>query len=58
MMRFGASFGYTVMGRISLAIGRMQDLLVIPRVAGICLLLLVLALVIHARFGRDGGARG
>jgi uncharacterized membrane protein len=58
MMSFGASFGYTVMGRISLAIGRMQDLLVVPRVAGICLLLLVAALVIQARFGRDGKARG
>jgi hypothetical protein len=58
MMSFGASFGYTVMGRISLAIGRMQDLLVVPRVAGICLLLLVAALVIHASLTRPGRTRG
>lgn len=58
MMSFGASFGYTVMGRISLAIGRMQDLLVVPRVAGLCLLLLVAALVIHAGLTRPGRTRG
>ena len=27
MLSFGASFGYTVMGRISLAIGRAQEML-------------------------------
>ena len=53
MMSFGASFGYTVMGRISLAIGRMQDLLLFPQVAGICLLVLVVALVIHARLNPE-----
>lgn len=33
MLSFGASFGYTVMGRISLAIGRAQELLGLDRAA-------------------------
>lgn len=34
MLSFGASFGYTVMGRISLAIGRAQELLGLDKPAG------------------------
>lgn len=49
MMSFGASFGYTVMGRISLAIGRFQDLLAWPWMAGTALLVLVAALAIESR---------
>jgi hypothetical protein len=49
MMSFGASFGYTVMGRISLAIGRFQDLLAFPWMAGTALVVLVVALILEAR---------
>ncbi len=46
MMSFGASFGYTVMGRISLAIGRFQDLLAYPKMAVFALLVLVVTLAL------------
>ncbi len=49
MMSFGASFGYTVMGRISLAIGRFQDLMFYPWMAGAAMLILIAALVVQAR---------
>lgn len=49
MMSFGASFGYTVMGRISLAIGRFQDLMLYPWMAGFALLVLIVALAIEGR---------
>jgi hypothetical protein len=49
MMSFGASFGYTVMGRISLAIGRFQDLLAWPWMAGTALVVLVVALALESR---------
>jgi hypothetical protein len=49
MMSFGASFGYTVMGRISLAIGRFQDLLAWPWMAGTALLVLIGALYLESR---------
>jgi hypothetical protein len=49
MMSFGASFGYTVMGRISLAIGRFQDLLHYPLMAGMALLVLIAALALEGR---------
>jgi hypothetical protein len=49
MMSFGASFGYTVMGRISLAIGRFQDLLHYPLMAGTALIVLIVALAIESR---------
>jgi hypothetical protein len=49
MMSFGASFGYTVMGRISLAIGRFQDLLAWPWMAGTALVVLVVALAFESR---------
>lgn len=49
MMSFGASFGYTVMGRISLAIGRFQDLLNYPLMAGTALIVLIVALFLESR---------
>jgi hypothetical protein len=49
MMSFGASFGYTVMGRISLAIGRFQDLLLYPWMAGFALIVLIIVLAIQSR---------
>ncbi len=49
MMSFGASFGYTVMGRISLAIGRMQDLLIYPKIAVGALVVIILALAVQGR---------
>jgi hypothetical protein len=49
MMSFGASFGYTVMGRISLAIGRFQDLLAWPWMAGTALVVLIAALYLESR---------
>ncbi len=52
MMSFGASFGYTVMGRISLAIGRFQDLLAWPVMAGTALLVLIVALYLESRRAR------
>ncbi len=53
MMSFGASFGYTVMGRISLAIGRFQDLLAWPWMAGTALIVLVVALAVESRRARQ-----
>ena len=57
MLSFGASFGYTVMGRISLAIGRAQEMLgldrpavegaqIHPRVASIVSLAIIVVLLI------------
>lgn len=54
MVSFGASFGYTVMSRISLAIGRARFLLDAGTVAAI--LTLVLALGLFA-WSRSAGAR-
>ena len=54
MMSFGASFGYTVMGRISLAIGRFQDLLAYPRTAVFALLVLIITLVIWEKLRSKG----
>lgn len=65
MLSFGASFGYTVMGRISLAIGRAQEMLgddisaadaaqIQPRLAtGVSLLLIVVGLALWKM--RGGG---
>ena len=39
MISFGASFGYTVMSRISLAVGRAQEVLVHPVAAVVSILL-------------------
>jgi len=57
MLSFGASFGYTVMGRISLAIGRAQELLgldrsaaqaaqVHPRIASVLSLVVVVLILV------------
>lgn len=65
MLSFGASFGYTVMGRISLAIGRAQEMLglnrpmvqveqIHPRIATVvCFVIIVAFLVVWRR--RGGG---
>ena len=65
MISFGASFGYTVMGRISLAIGRAQEMLGVdrppqqveqigPRLASlVCVSLVVATLVIWRRRQRE-----
>jgi len=64
MLSFGASFGYTVMGRISLAIGRAQEMLgldrpavevaqIHPRIASVVSLLIIVALLVVWR--RRGG---
>lgn len=54
MISFGASFGYTVMSRISLAIGRTRFLLDAGSVAAILAALLALALFL---WSRSSGAR-
>jgi len=66
MLSFGASFGYTVMGRISLAIGRAQELLgldkpavetaqIHPKIAtGISIAVIIIGLVVWRM--RGGGA--
>ena len=69
MLSFGASFGYTVMGRISLAIGRMQELLgydkspeavaaIQPQVATVVSLLVIVAILVvwRMRGGDDDAA--
>ncbi len=53
MISFGASFGYTVMGRISLAIGRFQDLLVFPVISTIALIVIIAVLVVYSIMTRD-----
>ncbi|NOY27628.1 MAG: hypothetical protein GXP62_17320 [Oligoflexia bacterium] len=65
MLSFGASFGYTVMGRISLAIGRAQELLgldrppaqvvqIHPRIASVVGTVLIIAFLVAWR-ARGGG---
>lgn len=54
MVSFGASFGYTVMSRISLAIGRTRDLLAHPAISGVLVVTVVAFLVLWARNRRDG----
>jgi hypothetical protein len=49
MLSFGASFGYTVMGRISLAIGRAQEMLGLDRKAAEVTLIVVGFLVVWRR---------
>ncbi|MGD8605038.1 MAG: hypothetical protein PVF49_10760, partial [Anaerolineales bacterium] len=62
MITFGASFGYTVMSRMSLLIGRVDylysDWLAGSRLlfAGLLLLLLIVALVYFVRTGFRGGS--
>ena len=65
MLSFGASFGYTVMGRISLAIGRVQEMLgldrspaqaeqIHPQIATLCSLVLVIAFLVVWRMRGSG----
>ncbi len=68
MLSFGASFGYTVMGRISLAIGRAQELLglvrpaeqvaqIRPRIATlVCLAAIVAILALRRSRNRRGAS--
>ena len=60
MVSFGASFGYTVMSRVSLAIGRSRDLLAHPAVSVLLLGGVAIFLTIWARSHRgepdEGGA--
>ena len=67
MLSFGASFGYTVMGRISLAIGRAQEMLgdnrnafeaaqIHPRLAtGASLAAIIVVLAVWKMRGSEGG---
>ena len=55
MVSFGASFGYTVMSRISLAIGRARELMTHGQVAVILIVLVAIGLVI---WSRSPAARG
>lgn len=54
MVSFGASFGYTVMSRVSLAIGRTRDLLAHPAISAILVVGIVAFLAVWARHRRDG----
>jgi len=67
MLSFGASFGYTVMGRISLAIGRAQEMLgltrpmeqvvqIHPRIASLVSIVLIVAFLVVWRM-RGGGPK-
>lgn len=53
MISFGASFGYTVMSRMSLAIGRTRELMETPTITGLLLLAVIAFLVVWGR-GRAG----
>ncbi len=58
MVSFGASFGYTVMSRISLAIGRSRELMSTPAATAVLILGVTVFLVIWARrtAGRETSA--
>jgi len=49
MISFGASFGYTVMSRVSLAIGRTRDLMGHPRITALLIVAVVAMLVVWSR---------
>ncbi|MCA9752592.1 MAG: hypothetical protein KC591_10400 [Gemmatimonadetes bacterium] len=55
MISFGASFGYTVMSRMSLAIGRTRELMVSPATTGILLLAVAVFLFVWGRRQRSTG---
>lgn len=57
MISFGASFGYTVMSRISLAIGRARFLLEDGVVAGLLILAITVILVLWTRNARPRESR-
>jgi hypothetical protein len=54
MISFGASFGYTVMSRVSLAIGRARELMLHSNVA---LILIAIVAVVLFFWSRSAGAR-
>ncbi|MDP6528781.1 MAG: hypothetical protein QF819_03950 [Gemmatimonadota bacterium] len=56
MVSFGASFGYTVMSRISLAIGRSRDLIAHGRVSWMLLVCVAVFLALWARRGGRGAS--
>jgi hypothetical protein len=58
MISFGASFGYTVMSRVSLAIGRSRDLLAHPVVSGLLVVGVAVFLAVWARSHRRGPEEG
>ena len=55
MLAFGASFGFTVMGRVALAVGRAQFALETPWLSLLCLLLVAGGLVLWRRQRTDEG---
>jgi hypothetical protein len=58
MVAFGASFGYTVMSRVSLAIGRARFLMERPVIAVVLIAMVTLALIAWARTRRDAPEEG
>jgi hypothetical protein len=58
MISFGASFGYTVMSRISLAIGRARFLLEDALVAGMLLVAVAVVLALWSRTLPRGESSG
>jgi hypothetical protein len=58
MISFGASFGYTVMSRISLAIGRTRFLLADAAVSGVMLTVVAVVLFLWSRRADRGEASG
>jgi hypothetical protein len=55
MTAFGASFGFTVMGRVSLAIGRAQEVLAAPWASLASIVLVVVGLVVWSRWAKPSG---
>jgi hypothetical protein len=58
MVSFGASFGYTVMSRVSLAIGRSRDLMGAPVASTVLIAVVAVFLVLWARRHRGEEASG
>lgn len=58
MVSFGASFGYTVMSRVSLAIGRTRELMEVPRITAVLMGLVIVVLVVWSRRARPESGGG
>jgi hypothetical protein len=58
MVSFGASFGYTVMSRVSLAIGRSRYLMGTPLITTALIVAVAVFLLVWARRQRSEGASG
>jgi hypothetical protein len=58
MVSFGASFGYTVMSRMSLAIGRARELMLHPAITLILIAVITAALAAWARSRRGASEEG